>query len=123
VSGSIRIIKGSVCIISYTEPAYSADGGHALLEADKTAVHASGSATVLCAPRIILGFGPRSYSDGKNENSHREYRYSHECLLLATDSEDFKGPGGMLSSGEEGPPGACEPVSMGTGRPAGRFIL
>jgi hypothetical protein len=84
VSGSIRIIKGSIRAILYTESASSADRGHALPESGKTAIHrASKSATIVCAPRIILGFGPRSYSDSKNENPHKEYRYSHDSLLLA----------------------------------------
>lgn len=84
VSGSIRIIKGSIRAILYTETASSADRGHALPEAGKTAIRrASKGATIVCAPRIILGLGPRSYSDNKKENPHYEYRYSHDCLLLA----------------------------------------
>jgi hypothetical protein len=84
MSGSIHIIKRSIRVILHTESASSTDRGHALPEADKTAIRrASKRATIVCAPRIILGFGPRSYSDSKNENPHYEYRYSHDCLLLA----------------------------------------
>jgi hypothetical protein len=100
VSGSIRIIKGSIRAILYTESASSTDRGHALPEAGKTAIHrTSKGATIVCAPRIILGFGPCSNSDSENENPHKEYRYSHDCLLLAH-------PPGELSFGE--PPRASE---------------
>jgi hypothetical protein len=84
MSGSIRIIKGSVRAILHAEPASSADRGHALPEAGKTAIHRpSKGTTIVCAPWIILGFGPYSCSDSKNKNHHYEYRYSHDSLLLA----------------------------------------
>jgi hypothetical protein len=84
MSGSIHIIKRSIRVILHTESASSTDRGHALPEADKTAIRrASKRVTIVCAPRIILGFRPRSYSDSKNENPHYEYRYSDDCLLLA----------------------------------------
>jgi hypothetical protein len=84
VSGSIRIIKRSIRAILHTETASSADRGHALPEGGKTAIRrTSKGAAIVCAPRIILGFGPCSYSDNKNENPQYEDRYSHDCLLLA----------------------------------------
>jgi hypothetical protein len=84
VPGSIHVIKGSIRVILYTESPSSADRGHALPEIGKTAIRrASKGATIVCAPRIILRFGPCSYSDSENENPYYEYRYSHDCLLLA----------------------------------------
>jgi hypothetical protein len=84
VSGPILIIKGSISAILCTESSSTADRSHALSEARKTAIRrASKGATIVCAPRIILGFGPRSYSDSKNENFHYDHRYSHDCLPLA----------------------------------------
>jgi hypothetical protein len=83
VSRTIRIIKRSICAILCTESAGPANRGHALPEVGKTAIRrASKGATIVCAPRIILGFGLRSYSDSKNENPHYEYRYSHDYLPL-----------------------------------------
>ena len=85
VSRPIRIIKRSIRAILCTESASTADSGHALPKARETAIRrASKGATVVCAPRVILGFGPRSYPDSKNENSHYDHRFSHDCLLPAT---------------------------------------
>jgi len=65
---------GLVSIVLHAEPANSADSGKALLKADKTAIHRAShvAATVLRAPRIILGFCGSDQPDGCCENS--QYR-------------------------------------------------
>jgi hypothetical protein len=69
--------RGLICIILHTKPADAPDSGHALLEADETAIRGLIAHVVHRAPRIILGFGACPYCSRSDVCSECEHQNLH----------------------------------------------
>jgi hypothetical protein len=76
--------RGLVQVIALTESADPAHGVQTLLKGCETAIRAAAVpvATVVCAPRIVLGLGAISNADDTDANSQDERQEFHGHLLV-----------------------------------------
>jgi hypothetical protein len=74
--------RGLVQVIALTETANPAHGIQTLLKCCEPTICATELATVICAPRIVLGLGKICEADDTDANSQREQQELHHRLLV-----------------------------------------